>query len=86
MCFLWKQTKDQVYNELEIKTRQVSQLEIILSEKENELEEVTHQYDIEKVYYETVIEELKIRVEKLEMETFRDEKSLLWRLLHIFKA
>ena len=86
MCFLWKKTKDQVYNELEIKTRQVAHLEIVLSEKESDLEDAVHRFDIEKVYYETVIEELKLRVEKLEMERFREEKNFWQRFLHIFKA
>jgi hypothetical protein len=71
MCFLFKTTKEQVYNDLEVKTRQVANLEIVLEEKERDLEDMARQFDIERAYYDTVIEELKIRIDKLEMEKFR---------------
>jgi len=71
MCFLFKTTKEQVYNDLEVKTRQVAHLEIVLEEKERDLEDMARQFEIEKAYYDTVIDELKIRIDKLEMEKFR---------------
>lgn len=90
MCFLFKTTKEQVYNDLEVKTRQVAHLEIVLEEKERDLEDMARQFEIEKAYYDTVIDELKIRIDKLEMEKFRKKEAkrkdgFIHRLLeHIF--
>lgn len=75
MCFLFKTTKEQVYNDLEVKTRQVAHLEIVLEEKERDLEDMVRQFEIEKAYYDTVIDELKIRIDKLEMEKFRKKEA-----------
>lgn len=75
MCFLFKTTKEQVYNDLEVKTRQVAHLEIVLEEKERDLEDMARQFEIEKAYYDTVIDELKIKIDKLEMEKFRRKET-----------
>lgn len=75
MCFLFKTTKEQVYNDLEVKTRQVAHLEIVIEEKERDIEDMARQFEIERASYDKFVEELKIRIDKLETDKFRQKEA-----------